>query len=186
MPGGRNLREINMTRFFILSVICLFSFCLHAKTWKTSYLSFDLPDSWRCLAEKEPALSCFSNLPGQGSEAVIIMAGKIAGAEDTFQNYLKHLSQPKKIDKDGKVTYSKVVYVHQTKINGFEWADALHSDSEVREYMTRYLATVEDGIGILVTFTVKEKLLDKYSAEYMKTIQSIRPLKGVIGAKSGN
>jgi hypothetical protein len=131
-------------------------------------------------------LSCFSNLPEQEKEAVIVMAGKIAGPNDNLKNFLTFLSQPKRLDMGGKVTYSKVVYVHQTKINGFEWADALHSESEVREFMTRYLATDADGIGILVSFTVREKLLDKYSGIYMKTIQSIRPIKGVTAAKPGN
>jgi hypothetical protein len=70
---------------------------------------------------------------------------------------------------------SNVKYkVQKQKINDQEWLDGLHQDSEVKNYYTRYLATIKDQIAILVTFSAHNQAYAKHSRNFDKTIQSLR------------
>jgi len=165
-----------MHKLIPLLTLTLFAQISSAKTWKNNYVSFDLPEKWGCTQEGF-AWVCSPKSKKNEKEAVIVMSAKVRAPEDNLENMLHFLSQPKKIDKDGKITFSKISYARKTKINGTEWADALHASSEVRDFMTRYLATTKDDLAMVVSFTVREDVLDKYSEEFMASIRSIHAIK---------
>ena len=70
---------------------------------------------------------------------------------------------------------SNIVYKSaQLKVNDQPWLDALHGNSEVQNYLTRYLATIKDQIAILVTFSAHNKYYAKHSVNFANTVKSLR------------
>ena len=79
-------------------------------------------------------------------------------------------------DDKGKPMNSKIVQVKRSKVNNHEWVDGFHESSEVANYFTRYMATIKDNLGILVTFSAHKKVYSKFSGDFTKAIQSLRVL----------
>jgi hypothetical protein len=62
----------------------------------------------------------------------------------------------------------------------------MHLGSEVGPYFTRYLATIKDKIAILVTFSAHKEHYTKYSADFIKAVESLRVVatKDTLGNRS--
>lgn len=161
----------------------------HAKTFKNAYISFEILDNWDCKAQA-PEWVCRSNDPIESKEAVIILTAKEKGPTDTFQIYEAHMnSSQTNTSKKGVTLVSTVVYKAQTnRYNDQPWLDGLHRDGQVKNYFTRYLATVKDQIAILVTFSAHNKYYSKYSATFIDTIKSLRIIapKDLLTRPEGN
>lgn len=164
--------------FFVVSFLILNS--AEARSFKNAYISFEIQDNWKCKTEQSEWV-CRSEDPQESKEAVIILTAKESGPGDTFPVYTEHLSKPIQLTlKTGGTMMSTItIPPKEYSINDQKWLDSLHSNSEVQNYYTRYLATIKDKIAILVTFSAHSKYYAKHSAHFMKTIQSLR----VIAAK---
>jgi hypothetical protein len=162
---------------FTLSTLlfCLISFNAQSRTFKNAYISFEMQDNWKCNLEQTEWV-CRADDLQESKEAVIILTAKEKGPTDTFPIYETHVNSPiNSISKAGAALTSTVKYKAQTiKINDQPWLDSLHGDSEVQNYLTRYVATIKDQIAILVTFSAHNKLYAKYSPNFDKTIRSLR------------
>jgi hypothetical protein len=155
--------------------IILLSFSANAKVFRNAYISFELPDTWRCNLEQTEWV-CRSEQTKESKEAIIILTAKEVGPTDTYPLYQAHLDTPIAVTfKGGGGTVSKVVYKSkQENINDQMWVDALHMNSEVPNYFTRYVATIKNKIAILVTFSAHKQYYTKYSQDFFKAVQSLR------------
>lgn len=144
-----------------------------AKTFKNAYLSFELPEKWNCSLEGTEWV-CRTNDPGL-AEAIIVLTAKEVGPQDALPGYETHLRQPRTIiTRAGSSVQSTVYRTDRKKIFGHEWVDGWHFSSEVYNYYTRYLATTKERIAVLITFSAHKLHYTKYSADFLRAIESLR------------
>lgn len=149
------------------------SFSAEAKTFKNAYLSFELPQKWNCSLEGTEWV-CRTNDPGL-AEAIIVLTAKEVGPQDALPGYESHLRQPRRIvTRAGASVQSTVYRTDRKKIFGHEWIDGWHFSSEVYNYYTRYLATTKERIAVLITFSAHKLHYTKYSADFLRAIESLR------------
>ncbi|MFP5519335.1 MAG: hypothetical protein ACLGGX_05490 [Bdellovibrionia bacterium] len=160
----------NIFLFFIL-----LNSVAQAKVFRNNYISFEMPDSWRCNLEQTEWV-CRSQNNNESREAIIILTAKEVGPTDSFPQYESHLNTPMTVNlKSGGVATSAVQYkAKNIQINNQAWIDSLHLGSEVPNYYTRYVATIKEQIAILVTFSAHKDFYTKYSADFFKSIQSLQ------------
>jgi hypothetical protein len=154
--------------------IILLSFSANAKVFRNAYISFELPDTWKCNLEQTEWV-CRSEQNKESKEAIIILTAKEVGPTDSIPLYQAHLDAPISVmSKSGPLT-SKVVYKSkQETINDQLWVDALHMNSEVPNYFTRYVAAIKKNIAVLVTFSAHKQYYTKYSQDFFKAVMSMR------------
>src|SRR6185312_5686077 len=80
-----------------------------------------------------------------------------------------------------------ILTAKERMISNQMWIDGMHLGSEVGPYFTRYLATIKDKIAILVTFSAHKEQYTKYSADFIKAIESLRVVatKDSLGDRGG-
>ncbi len=160
----------------ILTLIVFFiSFTAEAKNFKNAYISFEMIDNWTC-SPSQTEWVCRSQDPKEAREAVIVLTAKEKGPSDSFDLYQSHVNSPISTNsRSAGPLVSRVVYqAQQNRYNDQTWLDSLHQDSEVKNFFTRYLATIKDPIAILVTFSAHNSVYAKYSGQFMNTIKSLR------------
>jgi hypothetical protein len=165
----------------------------HAKKFRNSYVSFELPNRWDCYLENTAWICRYAiskSCLGAGAkkkecavqrkktkEAIIILAAKEVGPKDSFKEYYTHLKTPRPIiTKGGKRSASKIIHVKPISIEKHRWIDGMHLGSEIPHYYTRYLATLKGNIAVLVTFSAHKLFYSKYSSEFFRAIKSLRVL----------
>ncbi len=161
--------------FIALLISSMMVSTVEARTFKNAYISFEILDTWKCTLEQTEWV-CRAEDPQEAKEAVIILTAKEKGPTDSFAQYESHMnSSINTITKAGVSLTSTIVYKsQQNRYNDQPWLDSLHRDSEVKNYFTRYLATIKDQIAILVTFSVHNKFYAKHSGHFNNTIKSLR------------
>jgi len=160
--------------------IILSTFNADAKVFRNAYVSFELPDTWKCVLEHTEWV-CRSETTKESKEAIIILTAKEVGPTDSFDAYTQHLATPQPAQSRAGSPMSKVISPpKQVKVNDHVWIDGLHMGSEVPNYYTRYLATIKDRIAILVTLSAHKTFYTKYSQDFFKAVMSLR----VIAAKN--
>ncbi|MFZ3229747.1 MAG: hypothetical protein WA160_06055 [Pseudobdellovibrio sp.] len=165
---------LNLLTFSLLafSLIPSVSF---SRTFKNAYISFEMLDNWKCNLEQTEWV-CRAEDPQEAKEAVIILTAKEKGPTDSFPLYENHMNNSiTATNRAGATIKSNVVYKAQpNKINDQAWLDSLHTNSEVQNYHTRYLATIKDQIAILITFSAHNRFYAKHSTNFNKTVSSLR------------
>jgi len=167
-----------MTKFKTLMLVtaslCLLSFGASAQKFSNNYIEFDMPDNWLCRAEGGQYV-CQPASPVQSKEAIVVMAAKHKGPDDDMERYKARLNEKKEVkDIKGNKYASTVKYTKYTPIKGTIWLDSMHESSEVPGFITRYLATIQKGAGILVTFSAHKSVIDNYNAAFMQMVNSIK------------
>src|SRR5262245_43217048 len=115
---------------WILTAALILSFGAEAKMFKNSYVTFEVPDNWKCMQEGV-AWTCTPASSAESREAVIVLAAKVAGPEDNLVNFQTYLSQPKKLaTKVGTPMPSQVMYAQKRMLAGSTWIQAQHLGSE--------------------------------------------------------
>jgi hypothetical protein len=157
----------------------LLTLSAHAGKFANQFVEFELPgSSWTCLLEGTEWVCQNQQDPVKKKEAIIILAAKIQGDQDTLDQYLSYLKNPKTYTNgQGKQVTSQVKYAQSKTIQDQPWADSLHVDSEISGFYTRYLATVKDGIGILVTYSVNKNKYTDYSALFEEMVKSLKAFR---------
>lgn len=163
-----------MLKVLILFFVNSFVFMAHGKRFANSYTEFELPPGWECAIEGSEWV-CQSETKNLQKEAIIILAAKKRGNQDTLADYQKYLEQPKNYKLPGaKTQRSEPKTIRTTDINGHKWVDALHLASEVPGFYTRYLATVKADIGVAITFSVTKSMYNAYKGIFDNVIASMR------------
>jgi hypothetical protein len=145
-----------------------------AKKFSNGYIEFELPPKWQCVIEGSEWV-CQSENADRKKEAIIILAAKKRGAQDTLGKYQAYLKKEKMYQLPGsKMQRSEPKSVTTQTINGTPWIDALHLASEVPGFYTRYLAAVKADIGVAVTLSVTKNLYNAYKGIFDNIIDSLR------------
>jgi len=155
-------------------IMAVISLNLHAKTFSNQYIQFDLPSGWQCSIEGSEWV-CQSENKDRRKEAIIILAAKIRGGQDSLAEYQAYLKKGKTYQlPGGKMQRSEPKYTKLNPVNGHQWADALHLASEVPGFYTRYLATVKEDLGVAVTFSVTKDMYTAYQGIFDKVVSTLR------------
>lgn len=170
------MRHVVFTRLKpLILLMCLFlSSSLWAKRFTNQYCEFELPSGWNCSLEGSEWVCQHENEKSK-KEAIIILAAKVKGPQDSLSDYLAYLKQPKTfVLPGGKSQVSEAKYAKSNKINEHDWVDSLHMASEVPGFYTRYLATIKEDLGVAVTFSVAKDFYHAYSGLFDKIVSSLR------------
>jgi len=155
----------------ILLSISSSSFC---EVFSNHFLSFQKPPGWECEMLKTEWV-CQHEDEERKREALIIFAAKIRSDTDSLSTYSAYLKKNKVLKlSDGSNRVSEVKYTRLKKINGQNYVDSLHYQSEIAGYYTRYLGTVKSDMGILLTFSVQKSYYSRYKDIFEKVISSLR------------
>lgn len=142
---------------------------------QTQYISFEHPDKWVC-ENAEGTYICQSTEQLEKREALVMSIATWASEWDSLENYLNYLKTPKKIkDDQGFELTSTITYTHKRKINGVEWVDSLQFNAELPGFWTRYLATVQNKLAILVTYVVSEEHYKQMAPKFERMVASLKP-----------
>ena len=161
-----------MIRLALLSLVVAFD--ASAKSFQNSYVSFDVPDDWNC-AQEGVAWTCTPVKQPESKQAVIVVAAKVAGPEDTVSNFVNYLRQPRRITtKVGTPMPSMVMYSQQRTLAGTAWVQAQHVSSEIQDYYTLYLATVKEQLAILVSFSAEKNNYAKFNPVFDKALKTLK------------
>lgn len=157
------------------TIVFLLSSLAQAKVFRNAYISFEISDHWDCMLENTEWV-CSSRYKEEAREAIIILTAKEAGPQDSLAAYDTHLKSPRNYPAppSNKMITSQVIHVQQRQYQDHLWIDGMHLSSEIPNYYTRYLATVKEGLGILVTFSAYKTQYTKYVTDFNKAIQSLR------------
>jgi LPXTG-motif cell wall-anchored protein len=146
---------------------------VEAKTFTNAYVSFEISDRWECRSEGTEWV-CRVKAPGL-AEAMMVLTAKEVGPQDSFPAYESHLRTPRTIlTRAGQSIQSTIYTIQQRKIGDHPWVDGMHFSSEVYNYYTRYLVTIKERIGVLVTFSAHKLHYTKYSQDFFRAIESLR------------
>ncbi len=164
----------NPQYIFTLILLSLFSFNASAKLFTSQYCQFELPLGWECSLEGSEYV-CQSTNEERKKEAIIILAAKIRGEQDTLTEYESYLKKTKTFTiPGGKTQISDPKYTEKKVINEHQWIDSLHLASEIPGFYTRYLASVKEDLGIAITFSVAKDLYSTYAEVFDRVINSLR------------
>ena len=94
---------------------------------------------------------------------LIILAAKLQGEHDTFPEYMEHLRQPSTVE-GPKIN---------NEIGNIGWVEATMFESEVKGFYTKYLATVSEGVAILVTFSANKDSYKEFQTLIVPCIRSM-------------
>lgn len=177
-------------RSAIIIFICLGGgFSAQASKFANQFVEFELPSGWVCILEGAEWVCQNQQNQEKKKEAIIVLAAKIQGNQDSLDQYLSYLKNPKSFtNAEGKQGISEVRYANTKTIQDKSWVDSLHYESEIRGFYTRYLATVTDGIGILVTYSVNKGKYQEYASVFESMVGSLKAFRrdGGLNAASAN
>ena len=166
--------DINLKNVGFAFILITFSLSVSAKKFASQYCEFELPPGWECALEGTEWV-CQSVNKARQKEAIIILAAKIRGDQDSLDQYQGYLKKTKTFKlPGGKTQVSEPKYADNKTINGHQWIDALHLASEVPGFYTRYLATVKADLGVAVTFSVSKDHYSSYQSLFDKVVASLR------------
>ncbi|MBY0517383.1 MAG: hypothetical protein K2P81_10765 [Bacteriovoracaceae bacterium] len=163
-----------MKRYFLFALVFALSSNVWAKRFSNQYCEFELPSGWQCALEGSEYV-CQSENESSKKEAIIILAAKRRGEQDSMEEYTAYLKKPKTYSlPGGKVQVSEAKYTKLSDVNSHQWIDSLHLASEVPGFYTRYLATVKEDLGVAVTFSVAKDLYQQYQGIFDGVVASLR------------
>lgn len=161
-------------RAFAFIVSLAFFGNLHAKKFTSQFCEFELPPGWECALEGTEWV-CQSTNEERKKEAIIILAAKERGPQDSLMEYEAYLKKTKTFNlPGGKTQVSEPKDIKTREVNGQVWVDALHLASEVPGFYTQYMATVKESLGIAVTFSVGKDFYDLYRGVFENIIATMR------------
>jgi len=159
--------------FIVSTVISPINSAWAAK-WANQFTEFELPPSWACNLEGAEWV-CQNTDEAKKKEAIIVLAAKLKGDQDSLDQYLAYLKAAKSYTSvAGKPMKSEPKFAKTVNLNGQPWVDALHMESEIPGFYTRYLATIKDDIGVLVTYSIAKNKYPEYQKEFDNLIRTLK------------
>ncbi|MET4485226.1 hypothetical protein [Bradyrhizobium sp. LA7.1] len=124
---------------------------LGVKTFRNSYIEFEIPAAWDC--EQEGVAFVCQEANRKTVDMTAILAAKVVDPQrDTREVFASQLAQPKEWkDLSGGITVSSEVRSGTKCYDGKLWQWAHHYQSELHNYYTDYFVRIEGGIAALVT-----------------------------------
>lgn len=165
-----------MKKIMSVAITGIFFLLPHAKADKfaNQFVEFQLPAKWECSLEGAEWV-CQSQSTERKRDAIVILAAKLRGDQDTLEQYLSYLKEPKSYTSiKGQPVKSEPKYAKTVKINEHPWVDSLHLESEIPGFYTRYLATVKEDIGVLVTYSINKLKYSDYLNEFEDMVRTLK------------
>lgn len=165
----------NKGRFMWVATIAM---VLGAPAWaakfSNQFTEFELPPQWQCSLEGAEWV-CQSTDDSKKRDAIIVLAAKLKGDQDSVDQYLSYLKAVKTYTSvNGKPMKSEVRYAKTVNLQGQPWVDALHLESEIPGFYTRYLATTKDDIGVLVTYSINKAKYQMYQKDFDAMVNTLK------------
>lgn len=176
-----------MKKIFTFATVCTLAFSLsaHAAKFANQFAEFELPPQWQCNLEGAEWV-CQTTNDQRKKDAIIVLAAKLKGDQDSLDQYRAYLKAPKTYTSvTGKSVKSEPKYADMKNINGQVWVDSLHMESELPGFYTRYLATIKQDIGVLVTYSINKNKWNEYQQDFenmVKTLTVFRKSGGINAA----
>jgi hypothetical protein len=167
--------NINWISSAVLALgISLFPASSHAAKFANQFTEFELPPQWQCSLEGAEWV-CQSTNESKKKDAIIVLAAKLKGDQDSLDQYLTYLKAVKSYNSvQGKPIKSDPKYAKTVNLNGQAWVDSIHQDSEIPGFTTRYLATVKDGIGVLITYSINKSKYQEYLGDFDNLVRTLK------------
>ena len=183
--------KLGMTKWIVsLSLVFSSMQLAYGAKFANQFTEFELPPQWQCTLEGAEWV-CQSTVEAKKKDAIIVLAAKLKGNQDSIDQYLTYLKSAKTYTSvQGKPVKSDPKYAKTANINGDAWVDALHMESEIPGFFTRYLATVKQDIGVLVTYSIRKDKYQDYLNDFdnlVKTLKVFRKAGGInVAPAAGN
>jgi hypothetical protein len=161
--------------FFFLAWLC--TAIAHAKQFSNSYCSFWVPEDWKCELEETEYICRPIGNSDASKEVLLIVTAKYTGAQDSIAQYIDHLGR----DHDGDGPARVSIAPRLIRLGERLWVDATHKGSEIPNYFTRYLATVDGPVAILFTVSFYHTDVSKYRNIIEQIAVSVRSSKLAVG-----
>lgn len=146
-------------------------FCLPIFSLQTAYVKFDHPEGWKCeLAEG--VWICQSTLNPDRRESLVMSIAALASEWDSIENFEEYLKQPRELQGESSIS-SEISYTRRRNINGHIWIDSLQHNSELPGFWTRYLATVNQKLAVLITYIVSDEHYSKLAPQFERMVVSL-------------
>jgi hypothetical protein len=161
-----------------------------AAKFSNQFTEFELPPKWQCSLEGAEWV-CQNTDESKKRDAIIVLAAKLKGDQDSLDQYLSYLKAAKSWTSiQGKSVKSEPKYAKTVNLNGQPWVDSLHMESEIPGFFTRYMATVKQDIGVLITYSINKNKYQQYLQDFenmIKTLKVFRKQGGInVNPQSGN
>lgn len=154
------------------------SYYAYAQMFQNQFIEFKIPENWECRSEGTEWV-CMSNNPKIKKETIVVFAAKLAGPQDTLKEYMTYLQQPRRLtDLEGKSIEGTIRYTKHKDISGHTWVDSVQIHGEIPGFITRYLATTYQELGILVTYSILESRWDAYESMFRRMVDTLKPRQG--------
>lgn len=155
-----------------------------AAKFANQFVEFELPPQWQCNLEGAEWV-CQNPQEEKMREAIIVLAAKLKGPQDSLDQYLGHLKANKSFTTfENKPIKSQSKYAKTVKINDHAWVDSLHLEGELPHFYTRYLATIKEDIGVLVTYSIHEDKYQSYLDEFETLVKTLKVYRNPGGINS--
>ncbi|HLD99290.1 MAG TPA: hypothetical protein VJB59_03470 [Bdellovibrionota bacterium] len=146
----------------------------YAVKFANQFTEFELPPQWQCNLEGAEWV-CQSSNEAKKRDAIIVLAAKLKGDQDSLDQYLAYLKADKSYTSvTGRPVKSVMKYAKNVNINNHAWVDSLHLESEIPGFYTRYLATVKSDIGVLVTYSINKSKYQQYLEDFDNMVKTLK------------
>jgi hypothetical protein len=163
-----------MMKSFAWLALFLLPMSAQAARFTNQFIEFELPPQWQCNLEGAEWV-CQSTNEARKKDAIIVLAAKLKGDQDSLDQYLQYLKSPKTYTSvQGKTVKSEVKYAKTVSLQGQVWVDSLHMESEIPGFLTRYLATVKADIGVLITYSVNKDKWKDYVSDFESLVNTLK------------
>lgn len=158
-----------------LPFLILVSSLASAKTFKSQFIRLELPPNWDCKQEERDWVCQPDNLAERNEVILIIVVKEVDPNDDNFDKYENILSTSKDMrDLLGNSYKSDVKFTKRSTIQGQVWVDSLHFGSEIPGFYTRYIASIDQKVAGLVTYSVAETVYPKWAEVMDRVINSLK------------
>jgi hypothetical protein len=169
-----SIRKTSSWTFATFSALILLGTPSHAARFANQFTEFELPPGWQCNLEGAEWV-CQNQEESKKREAMIVLAAKLKGDQDSLDQYLTYLKATKSFTTpQGRTMKSEPKYAKSVVLNGHSWVDALHLESEIPGFYTRYLATVKEDIGVLITYSINQAKYQEYLTAFDTMIATLK------------
>jgi hypothetical protein len=156
----------------LLLALCLaFANDVGAEVFESHYLRFSLPEGWKCDQEGSEFVCEPTHPKGHKVAMIIILTAKYQGDADSLPNYEEYLKRNKSITGGSSLVEGPKI---NSEIGNISWVEATHYESELKGFYTTYLATVSNGLAVLVTFSASKDKFPNFREMIRPCIQSLQ------------
>lgn len=144
-----------------------------AKTFKSKFVTLELPPNWDCQQEELDWVCQPENVNLRNEALVVIVTKATNPSDDSLAKYEEYLKNPKQMrDLVGNTYTTDIKYTKQKKIRDQLWVDSLQIGSEVPGFVSRYVTSIKEQVAALISYHVAETAFPKWAEILDKMIDS--------------